>query len=90
MATVIRLRREGKKNRPFYRIVATDKRSPRDGRFIELLGTYDPHKTGTNFTLKSERIDYWLSVGAQPSDTVRSILKRAKKQAAKEPAESPA
>ena len=87
MATVIRLRREGKKNRPYYRIVATDKRSPRDGRFIELLGTYDPHKEGVNFTLKSERIDYWLSVGALPSETVRSIIKRAKKQAAKEAAE---
>lgn len=90
MATVIRLRREGKKNRPFYRIVATDKRSPRDGRFIELLGTYDPNKTGTNYTLKSERVDYWLSVGAQPSDTVRDILKRAKKLATKAPAESSA
>ncbi|MCC6352565.1 MAG: 30S ribosomal protein S16 [Verrucomicrobiae bacterium] len=86
MATVIRLRREGKKNRPFYRIVAADKRSPRDGRFIELLGTYDPHKQGVNFTLKSDRIGYWLSVGAQPSDTVRDIIKRAKKQAAKETA----
>lgn len=80
MATVIRLRREGTKNRPFFRIVATDSRMPRDGRFIELLGTYDPMKEGVNFTLKRERADYWLSKGAKPSDTVRSILKRAKKE----------
>ena len=88
MATVIRLRREGKKNRAFYRIVAADKRSPRDGRFIELLGTYDPHKEGTNFNLKGVRIAYWLSVGAQPSETVRSILKRAKRLEPKDAAPS--
>lgn len=88
MATVIRLRREGKKNRPYYRVVAADKRSPRDGRFLELLGTYDPHKQGTNFNLKMDRIDYWLSVGALPSDTVKSMIRRAKKQAAEAPATS--
>jgi small subunit ribosomal protein S16 len=77
MATVIRLRREGTKNRPFFRIVATDSRMPRDGRFLELLGTYDPLKEGANYTIKKERIEYWLSTGAKPSDTVRSILKRA-------------
>lgn len=87
MATVIRLRREGKKNRPYYRVVAADKRSPRDGRFLELLGTYDPHKAGTNFSLKMDRVDYWLSVGALPSETVKSMIKRAKKQSAEAPAE---
>jgi small subunit ribosomal protein S16 len=62
-----------------YRIVATDARSPRDGRFIELLGTYDPKKKGTKFTVKLDRARYWISKGAQPSETVRSILKKAEK-----------
>ena len=60
----------------------TDKRSPRDGRFIELIGTYDPKKTGENFTIKLDRADYWLSVGAQPSDTVKSIIKKVRKSSA--------
>jgi small subunit ribosomal protein S16 len=83
MAVSIRLRREGAKNRPFYRIVVADKRSPRDGKFIELIGNYDPKKAGTNFAIDMDRADYWVSKGAQPSDTVRSIIKKAKQAAAK-------
>jgi small subunit ribosomal protein S16 len=75
----IRLRRVGTKNVPCYRIVVTDTRSPRDGRFIENLGTYDPRKPEINFALNLERAQYWLQKGAQPSDTVRSLLKKAAK-----------
>lgn len=64
-----------------YRIVVADSRSPRDGRFIENLGTYDPKKAENNFTLNLERARYWLSKGAQPSDTVRSMLKKAERAA---------
>ena len=79
MAVKIRLRRAGTKNLPMYRIVVADGRSPRDGRFIEALGTYDPKKKGIKFTMKLDRARYWLSKGAQPSDTVRSFLKKAEK-----------
>lgn len=78
MATAIRLRREGNRNRAFYRVVVADKRSPRDGKFIEILGTYNPHADENQAELKLDRIDYWLGVGAQPSDTVRSLVKKAK------------
>src|SRR5687768_2907719 len=87
MAVSIRLRREGAKNRPYYKVVVADSRSPRDGKFIEILGTYDPKKIDHNSTLKLDRIDHWISKGAQPSDTVRSLIKKNKKQA---PAEKPA
>ncbi len=87
MSVCIRLRREGTTKRPFYRIAVADQRSPRDGRFLELIGTYDPKKEGENFTLLLDRAEYWMSVGAQPSDTVRSIIKKVKKKAA---AEAPA
>ena len=80
MAVSIRLRREGAKNRPYYKVVAADSRSPRDGKFIELLGTYDPKKPGHNSTLKLDRIEYWMSKGAQPSDTVRSLIKKNRKE----------
>src|SRR5690606_2394366 len=73
----LRLRRMGAKKRPSYRIVAADSRSPRDGRFIEIVGTYDPITDPATITLKADRIQHWLSVGAQPSDTVRDIIKRA-------------
>src|SRR2546423_5596139 len=76
MAVAIRLRREGALNRPYFKVVVTDKRSPRDGKFIEIVGTYDPKKGGMNSTLKLERIEYWISKGAQPSDTVRSLIKK--------------
>ena len=82
MAVSIRLRREGAKNRPYYKVVVADSRSPRDGKFIELIGTYDPKKTDHNSTLKLDRIDHWISQGAQPSDTVRSLIKKNKTQAA--------
>ena len=80
MAVAIRLRREGALNRPYYKVVVADKRSPRDGKFIEMIGTYDPKKPGHNSTIKLDRVEYWISKGAQPSDTVRSLIKRNKKQ----------
>ncbi len=78
MAVAIRLRREGTRNSPYYKVVVTDKRSPRDGKFIEIVGNYDPKKAGANYTVKLERIDYWVKNGAQMSDTVRSIVKKAR------------
>lgn len=86
MAVSIRLRREGALNRPYFKVVVADKRSPRDGKFIEIVGTYDPKKAGHNSTLKLDRIEYWISKGAQPSDTVRSLIKKTKKQATSAPA----
>jgi small subunit ribosomal protein S16 len=79
MAVSIRLRREGAKNQPYYKVVVADRRSPRDGKFIEIIGTYDPKKAGRNSTLNIDRIEYWISKGAQPSDTVRSLIKKTKK-----------
>lgn len=70
----LRLKRMGKKGAPFYRIVAADSRSPRDGRFIEQIGTYNPIKAEEKVTLDKELAKKWLSNGAQPTDTVRSIL----------------
>lgn len=86
MAVSIRLRREGTKNRPYYKVVVADKRSPRDGKFIETIGTYDPKKPGRNSTLNIDRAEYWISKGAQPSDTVRSLIKKNKKEMASAPA----
>ena len=71
---ILRLKRMGKKGAPFYRIVAADSRSPRDGRFIEQIGTYNPTKAEEKVTLDKELAKKWLSNGAQPTDTVRSIL----------------
>ena len=88
MAVSIRLRREGAKNRPYYKVVVADSRSPRDGKFIEIIGTYDPKKPGYNSTLKLDRAEYWISKGAQASDTVRSLIKKNKKQVADAPAEA--
>jgi small subunit ribosomal protein S16 len=79
MAVSIRLRREGTKNRPYYKVVVADRRSPRDGKFIEVIGAYDPKKPGHNSTLNIDRVEYWISKGAQPSDTVRSLIKKNKK-----------
>ena len=76
MAVKIRLTRKGTKKKPFYRIVAADVECPRDGRFLELLGTYDPMVEPAAITLKEERIQYWLGEGAEPSTTVKSILKQ--------------
>ncbi|MBA2278792.1 MAG: 30S ribosomal protein S16 [Chloroflexia bacterium] len=72
----LRLRRMGAKKRPSYRIVAADQRSPRDGRFIETIGYYDPLTDPATVKINEERARHWLSVGAQPSDTVASLLKR--------------
>jgi small subunit ribosomal protein S16 len=76
MAVKIRMKRVGTKNTPVFRIVVADGRSPRDGKFIEEIGTYHPLKQGENFTLKLERAQYWISKGAQPSETVASFLKK--------------
>ena len=89
MAVTIRLRREGALNRPYYKVVVADKRSPREGKFIEIIGTYDPKKPGHNSTLKLDRAEYWIARGAQPSDTVRSLIKKNRKQTAGAPAEAP-
>ena len=77
MATRIRLRRMGRKKLPFYRIVVTDKAAPRDGRFIEVLGTYDPRAEGEQVKLDAEKAKAWLAKGATPSDTVASLLRKA-------------
>jgi len=74
----IRLRRMGAKKNPFYRIVVADSRSPRDGRFIEEIGTYDPLASPSKIEVDLERSDYWIKNGAQPTDTVRALLKKAK------------
>ncbi|HEV7868695.1 MAG TPA: 30S ribosomal protein S16 [Chthoniobacteraceae bacterium] len=81
MAVSIRLRREGSLNHPYYKVVVADQRSPRDGKFIELVGNYDPKKEGQNSNIDLSRIDYWIKNGAQPSDTVRSLIKKARKLA---------
>ncbi|HTE49813.1 MAG TPA: 30S ribosomal protein S16 [Kofleriaceae bacterium] len=73
MSVCIRLARQGSKRKPFYRIVAADRRSPRDGRFIEQLGYYDPRKP--DFRLDFERYSKWIATGARPSDTLRSLVK---------------
>ncbi|MFC1452916.1 30S ribosomal protein S16 [Verrucomicrobiota bacterium] len=86
MAVKVRLTRTGATNDVSYRIVATDTRSPRDGRFIELLGWYDPKREGVNFKLELDRIEHWRSHGAVISDTVKSLLRRARREA--EPAEA--
>ena len=82
MAVRIRLKRAGSKNHPVYRIIVADGRSPRDGKFIEELGTYHPLKAGDNYSLNLERAKYWVGVGAQPSETVSSMIHRAEKRAA--------
>ncbi len=79
MAVAIRLKREGAKNHPYYKIVVADQRKPRDGRFIEIIGNYDPKKTGDNFSIQLDRADYWVSVGARPSQTVGNIITKARK-----------
>ena len=72
----IRLRRMGAKKAPYYRIVVADSRSPRDGRFIEEIGVYDPMAEGEKIKVDMERAKYWISNGAQPTDTVRGLLKK--------------
>ena len=79
----IRLARHGRKRRPFYRVVAADVNAPRDGKFLEILGTYNPVEKDESkeLTLKIDRIDHWLSVGAQPTDTAAALIKKFKAQA---------
>ncbi|HHY06637.1 MAG TPA: 30S ribosomal protein S16 [Clostridia bacterium] len=77
MATRIRLRRMGAKKAPFYRLVVADTRAPRDGRFIEEIGYYDPTKKPTVININEERALYWLKTGAQPSETAKSLLNKA-------------
>lgn len=82
MPVRIRLKRIGGKNDPAFRIVVADGRSPRDGRFIEEIGTYDPKKRLAPFAINLERAQYWVSQGAQPSDTVASFMRKAIRAAA--------
>lgn len=76
MAVKIRLARHGAKKRPFYRIVVADNECPRDGRYLENVGTYNPLQDPAEVTLKTDRVHYWLEQGAIPTDTVRSLLKK--------------
>lgn len=82
MAVKIRLKRVGTKNTPAFRIVVADGRSPRDGKFIEEIGTYLPLQKENNMKINLDRANYWVGVGAQPSDTVASFIKKASKAAA--------
>ena len=79
MAVKIRMKRVGTKNAPVFRIVVADSRSPRDGKFIEEIGLYQPLKPGENYSLKLDRAQYWISKGAKPSDTVASFIKKLSK-----------
>ena len=76
MSVKIRLARHGAKKRPYYRIVVTDSESPRDGRYLEAIGSYNPLQDPAEVTLENERVKYWIEQGALPSDTVKSILKK--------------
>ena len=87
MAVTIRLTRAGSKKVPFYRVVAADRRSPRDGRFIEQLGVYDPLRDPVEFRVNEQRLEHWLKNGALPSQTVSELLRRQSKAA---PAAAPA
>ena len=78
MAVKIRLKRMGMKKKPFYRVVVTDERSPRDGRFIEEIGIYDPMVSPANIRIDTEKADAWIKKGAQPTDTVRILLKKSR------------
>ena len=81
MAVHLRLARQGAKKAPFYRVVATDSRSPRDGRFLEHIGVYDPTRNPAGVNFDDARLAHWLSVGAQPSVTVGELIKKHKKAA---------
>ena len=81
MAVKIRLTRQGGKKKPFYRIVVADSEAPRDGSFLEVIGTYNPKTQPANVDLKGDRVTFWLDKGAIPTDTVKQILKKAQKAA---------
>ncbi len=82
MAVKIRLKRMGMKKKPFYRVVVADERTPRDGRFIEEIGTYDPMTNPAQIKIDVEKADNWMKNGAQPTDTVRILLNKARAKAA--------
>ena len=88
MALKIRLQRYGNRHNPFYRVVVTENTARRDGRYVELLGTYDPQNkdAAQQWKLDLERVDHWQRCGAKPTDTVRSLIKRAKREAPPAPA----
>lgn len=79
MAVALRLRREGTRNRAYFKIVAVDSRARRDGKYIEQIGTYDPLQDGKNWTIDLEKVEKWVANGAQPSDRVKNIIKFARK-----------
>jgi small subunit ribosomal protein S16 len=81
MAVTLRLTRAGGKKAPFYRVVAADRRSPRDGRFIEQIGVYDPLRKPAEVKLDAARLDHWLSVGAVPSQTVGELIRQVRRSA---------
>jgi small subunit ribosomal protein S16 len=87
---VIRLRRAGSKNRPFYRVVVTEGKSARDGKFVEVLGHYDPRTKPEKVVIDRERLAHWIGVGARPSDTVRTLVERLPVPEVAEAAEAPA
>ncbi|PWU04861.1 MAG: 30S ribosomal protein S16 [Verrucomicrobia bacterium] len=90
MALKLRLQRRGTKNAPTYNLVVAESSSPRDGKFVESLGSYNPEARGNDFEykLKLDRIEYWLGVGAQPSNTAKTLIKRARKQTKNEDGEA--
>ena len=82
MAVVLRLARAGAKKKPYYHVVATDSRNPRDGKFLEAVGAYDPNHNPAKVEFNSERLEYWIKSGAVPSETVGELIKRHKRAAA--------
>jgi small subunit ribosomal protein S16 len=84
MAVILRLARRGAKKSPFYHVVATDSRNPRDGKFNEEVGTYDPNYDPARINLKADRVDHWLKMGAKPSPVVARLIKQSKKSAGAE------
>ncbi|MGZ3456935.1 MAG: 30S ribosomal protein S16 [Archangium sp.] len=85
MAVVLRLARAGAKKKPYYHVVATDSRNPRDGKFIEAVGAYDPNLNPAKVEFDADRLEYWLKSGATPSETVGELIKRHKRTAAAKP-----
>jgi small subunit ribosomal protein S16 len=82
MAVVLRLARAGAKKKPYYHVVATDSRNPRDGKFIEAVGAYDPNLNPAKVEFNADRLEYWLKAGATPSETVGELIKRHMRTAA--------
>ncbi|MBF0551271.1 MAG: 30S ribosomal protein S16 [Deltaproteobacteria bacterium] len=76
MAVKIRLTRHGSKKRPYYRVIVANSDAPRDGRFLEIIGTYDPKKSPAEVRINKEKLDYWVTKGATPTDTVKALIKK--------------